>query len=166
MAAFAAVFCAVALSSATALAAPAEPYLVKDINPGSDGSSPEMFTSLGGTVYFNAYEDSLGHELWKSDGTPGGTSLVKDIYPGDDDSSPENLINVGGTLYFSAYDGINGNELWKSDGTPDGTTLVKDINPGITGSYPDKPDQRWRHPLLHRRRRHQRQRALEIRRHP
>ena len=118
MAAFAAIFCAVALSSATAFAAPAEPYLIKDINPGIDGSSPEMFASLGATVYFNAYEDSLGHELWKSDGTPGGTSLVKDIYPGNDDSSPE------------------------------------------------EPDKRRGYSLLQRLRWHQRQRTLEIGRHP
>jgi len=70
-----------------------------------------------------------GDELWKSDGTSGGTVMVKDIYPGDkyDDGFPENLTNVNGTLYFTAYDGVNGEELWKSNGTDTGTVMVKDI---------------------------------------
>ena len=58
-----------------------------------------------------------GDELWKSDGTDGGTVLVKDIRGGTDSSVPRYLTNVGGTLYFRANDGSSGHELWKSDGT-------------------------------------------------
>lgn len=103
--------------------------LVKDINPGPDGStsySHEML-NIQGTLFFVADDGSSGYELWKSDGTEAGTTLVKDIQPGPGGSYPQNLANVAGTLFFVADDGVHGGELWKSDGTEAGTTLVKDI---------------------------------------
>ncbi len=39
-------------------------------------------------------------ELWRSDGTAGGTSMVKDIRPGPAAGAPSGLTNVGGALYF------------------------------------------------------------------
>jgi ELWxxDGT repeat protein len=70
-------------------------------------------------------DDGLyGFELWKSDGTAGGTVRVKDINPGANwafsDASPPSLTNVRGTLFFAADDGTNGRELWKSNGTDAG----------------------------------------------
>ena len=85
--------------------------------------------------------------------------------PGAASSYPSGLTDVGGTLFFTADDGSHGTELWKSDGTAAGTVLVKDIRPGAGGSYPERPDQRRRHAVLHRRRRQPRQRAVEVRRH-
>ena len=110
--------------------------LVKDINPGTNGSTPSGFTDVNGTLFFSADDGSNGVELWKSDGTSSGTVLVKDIDPGFSDSYPLALAVVNGTLYFSALDGNDGVELWKSDGTSTGTVLVKDINPGSASSNP------------------------------
>jgi ELWxxDGT repeat protein len=127
--------------------------LVKDIRPGGYtnygyhpfSSSPRYLTNVNGTLFFTADDDVNGVELWKSDGTEGGTTLVKDIYPGTIQfylsdfpraSSPRYLTNVNGTLFFTAEDGTNGRELWKSDGTVAGTVLVKDINPGSASSAP------------------------------
>lgn len=118
--------------------------LVKDIAPGAftgnygqlylNSSSPTTLTSMNGTLYFSASDDSNGRELWKSDGTSAGTMMVKDINPGGS-SYLTNLTNVNGTLYFSATDGTSGAELWQSDGTSAGTSLVKDIYPGTTTWY-------------------------------
>jgi ELWxxDGT repeat protein len=88
--------------------------LVKDIYPGSSGSSPSFLTNVNGILFFQANNSTNGYELWKSDGTTAGTVLVKDIYPGSGSSYPSNLTSINGTLllFFSANDGSNGTELW------------------------------------------------------
>ncbi|QIN81828.1 hypothetical protein GBA63_03615 [Rubrobacter tropicus] len=131
--------------------------LVKDINPDAPPgarcpqnqcgipmgwSHPDTLTAMGKTVFFAADDGVHGVELWKSNGTAGGTVMVKDINTIPGNSNPndttgadtrsaevEKLFAVGDTLYFRANDGTNGLELWKTDGTAGGTTLVKDINP-------------------------------------
>ena len=109
--------------------------LVKDVNPdffGSvpTGSDPKFLTVVNNTLFFVASGSVGGEELWKSDGTEGGTVLVKDIRPGDDPSYPDRLVNMNGILYFRASDSMeNSYELWRSDGTEAGTYTVKDINP-------------------------------------
>src|SRR5205085_1262186 len=102
---------------------------VKDINTGASapiGSTPSHLVAVGSTLFFTADDGSRGAELWKTDGTPGGTVLVKDIPAGAAGSTPATLSKVGGALFFSANDGSHGVELWKSDGTLGGTVLVKD----------------------------------------
>ncbi len=105
--------------------------LVKDIstepsNP--SGSLPFELTNVNGTLFFVANDDIHGFELWKSDGTPGGTSMVRDITPGPagNISQISELTAVGNKLYFSAIDEF-GVELWVSDGTELGTSRVSDI---------------------------------------
>jgi trimeric autotransporter adhesin len=107
--------------------------LLKDINPGSAGSSYFNATNVNGILYFRPDDGVHGDELWKSNGTPAGTVLVKDINPGAAGSELQEFINVNGVLYFRANDGVHGTELWKSDGTTLGTLMVKDINPGPDG---------------------------------
>ncbi|MBL8809681.1 MAG: hypothetical protein JNM43_05845 [Planctomycetaceae bacterium] len=97
---------------------------------GSIGLNPEGLTNVNGTLFFSGFTTTEGRELWKSDGTNGGTALVKDIQSGMGFGLPQNLTAVGSTVYFSADDGTNGQELWKSDGTANGTVLVKDLVPG------------------------------------
>ncbi len=116
--------------------AAAGPYLVKDINPGFEDSTPRWLTEMNGTLYFGARGATGGRELWRSAGSSGATNRVKDIRPGAKGSDPMALASVGGVLYFSANDGVKGRELWVSDGTGAGTRLVSDIRPGSAGSDP------------------------------
>src|SRR6266516_4167319 len=114
--------------------------LVKDINlgagnsfPGGSGLFPSEFVFFNGAWFFSADDGMSGTELWKSDGTPGGTVQVKDINSTSSgaSSSPRGFTVFNNALYFSADDGGNGRELWKTDGTPGGTRLVMDIAPGM-----------------------------------
>lgn len=114
--------------------------MVKDINPGEQGSQPVNLTNINGVLFFSAagtYGTNTGYdtELWKSDGMAAGTVLVKDIYTGGLASNPASLTNVNGTLFFSATTNTSGRELW-TDGTEAGTVLVKDIRPGTVPSVP------------------------------
>lgn len=122
--------------------------LVRDINPGPESSfdpppsSLPYLTDVDGTLFFSASDggDTItdkGRELWKSDGTAGGTVLVKDINAGQANSTPRFITEFNGQAFFAATDsGFLGQELWRSDGTGGGTTVVFDINP--TGdSLPD-----------------------------
>jgi ELWxxDGT repeat protein len=95
----------------------------------TSGSGPLGLVQIGSMTFFLASTPQTGSELWKSDGTVGGTVLVKDIRPGPDGSFPvfsvPRLAGVSGTLFFTASDGVTGSELWKSDGTEAGTVRVK-----------------------------------------
>jgi ELWxxDGT repeat protein len=96
---------------------------------GNIGATSPLVVS-GSYMYFTTYVANVGNELWKTDGTVGGTVMVKDIYPGSVDGQIGQMTDVNGTLFFVANNGVNGNELWKSDGTAAGTVMVKDITAG------------------------------------
>ncbi len=110
-------------------------FMVKDINPGSNGSYPYGLTNVNGTLFFEANDGTHGYNLWESNGSAAGTFMVKDINPGITDPYRLSLTNVNGTLFFETTDGVHGFELWASNGSAAGTFLVKDINPGPAGSY-------------------------------
>lgn len=122
--------------------------LVKDVNPGRpDGFSfgSPQFATFDGVLIFIADDGVHGREVWRSDGTEGGTRLVKDINSVQCGSAtcaafqlyPDFPVffPMDGTLFFVATDGQSGFELWKTDGTEAGTALVKDINPGPSDAF-------------------------------
>jgi ELWxxDGT repeat protein len=57
----------------------AERHSFRDIHSGSSGASPASLRALNATLFFVAFESGSDVELWKSDGTTGGTVLVEDI---------------------------------------------------------------------------------------
>ena len=88
-----------------------------------------------GSLLLLADDRIHGRELWRSDGTAGGTVLVKDIAPGSA-SSPIFLrfTEAGSRLFLFANDGVHGVELWVTDATEAGTFQVKVLTPGSAGS--------------------------------
>ena len=110
--------------------------LVRDINSNVSnsglpfGSSPNKFTTAENNIYFVANDGEHGNELWKTDGTFGGTTLVRDIREGSNSTSFGQFKTFGNTLVFTANDGIHGNELWISLGSEATTFMVKDITEG------------------------------------
>jgi len=137
---------ALLLALAAPLALPAlaqEVFLVKDIDSTTPPAaaltaSGNQFVAFQGALYFNGCDATSGCELWKTDGTPGGTEAVADLNSGTASSNPSGFLVVGSTLYFVATSAAVGAELWKSDGTGPGTGLVEDIRPGATGSSPSQ----------------------------
>lgn len=121
---------------------PADPYLVKDLNPGPSAvplnlySLYELVLGPDGVSYFSATDPAHGNELWRSDGTPAGTHRVTDICAGRCSSAPTFLRIVRGQIFFSADDGFSGNELWVTDGTPGGERRVRDLCAGPCSSSP------------------------------
>ncbi len=109
--------------------------MVKDINPGPEGSDPEAFVVLDGIAYFRAGDATHGFELWRTDGTTAGTSLVIDLNPGLPNGFPDSLAAVNGRLYFNGFDSPDfvGSKVWESDGTAAGTSLLADTFPGLAG---------------------------------
>ena len=113
-----------------------------DAGTGSVSATPPAFsagygiTDVNGTVFFPGSDGFSGVELWKTDGTQGGTVRVKDLNPGSANAGLGSLTNVGGVLYFTGTNGpVAG--LFRSDGTSAGTVLVKAI--GINAGDADHP---------------------------
>jgi ELWxxDGT repeat protein len=114
--------------------------MISDINPGpgdsiNGGSNPIFVPVLGATTkFFFVGDDGDGWELWKSDGTAGGTNLVKKINTQNHTSTYGSgiayLTAINDKVYFASSDEIHGTELWVSDGTPSGT-IMKEINTDI-----------------------------------
>ncbi|MBV8781433.1 MAG: hypothetical protein JO353_08560, partial [Phycisphaerae bacterium] len=75
-------------------------------------AEPSDLITVGNELYFAADDGTHGWELYRSDGTAGGTAMVADLAPPPassaiatdpaDGSYPTDLTDVAGTLYFTA----------------------------------------------------------------
>jgi ELWxxDGT repeat protein len=119
--------------------------ITPSVNPGThqspvvDGITVRAvgsLTNFNGTLFFGATDPVRGEELWKSDGTPAGTTIVKDIAFGPANSRPNSLVVLNGVLLFIADDGVSGPALWRSDGTEGGTVMIKTLVSQDSGSHP------------------------------
>jgi trimeric autotransporter adhesin len=114
--------------------------LLKDINLNSVayddltfGGNP-AFTVAGSTLFFFANDGISGRELWKTNGTAGGTALVKNLDNAPTSSYFETatVFAVGSKIAFMmASSPGDAYEMWLSDGTSLGTVLIKNVNPGL-----------------------------------
>jgi ELWxxDGT repeat protein len=106
------------------------------------GSLNSGFPVFNDYAYFsglnNTNNDTIGLELWRTNGTPEGTTLFLDLNPGISkdgsslSSNPNNFRVDGGYMYFEADYGeylfanqfwVSEPRLWKTDGTEVGTNI-------------------------------------------
>ena len=110
---------------------------VASINNNGNERISQM-VEMGGVLYFTADDGIHGSELWRSDGTVGGTYMVIDLTPPmcptceNMDTDISELVAGDSKLFFASPLQTAGvpdliKELFVSDGTESGTTLVKDI---------------------------------------
>jgi ELWxxDGT repeat protein len=120
--------------------------LLKEINTGNsnaDSSNPQGFYGYNNMVLFFATDATHGEELWKTDGTSGGTVLVKDINAGSASSTTfkffssfrqvfDGFHTFNNHVFFNADDGASTGEIWSTDGTTANTILLKDVVHGTS----------------------------------
>jgi uncharacterized delta-60 repeat protein len=104
--------------------------LVRDIDADTAGSLPRYLVAGPGAMYFAANDGVHGTELWRSDGTAGGTTMVADIVPGSTGSSPSQLTVAGGHVFFTTAAG----GLWVTDGTAAGTAELSTVTPASSAT--------------------------------
>ena len=111
-------------------------FKLKTIDPSGSGTPLSEFNVCNGKLFFLAFTQANGEEIWVTDGTGTGTQVLQEMIPGlNPPCYCRKFEVVGNTLFFTFPDPVIGSELWKSDGTSAGTVLVKDINLS-SGSWP------------------------------
>ncbi len=78
------------------------------------------------SIYFSKYSDEIGSELWKSDGTEGGTILVENINKSKYGINKDRLISLNSNLVFTVGNGSSNLGIWKYSDT--NTSLLKATN--------------------------------------
>ncbi|MFY2564250.1 hypothetical protein ACN469_42055 [Corallococcus terminator] len=108
-------------------------HLVKDVTPGTESSSFSQVSVFGGAAtFFNSREvmtpPRTQVELWRSDGTSGGTTLLVN-FGVLATLLPQYVRTTSSHLFFlSSPD--EGTALWRTNGTTGGTAFVKRLDAG------------------------------------
>jgi ELWxxDGT repeat protein len=105
---------------------------VSALSPSTD--LPSTPAVMDGVLYVTAATGSGTPALWRSDGTPPGTTLVKEL-PG----RFLNLLPVGHRLLLSrgSQPELVTGDIWVSDGTPAGTVALDSLVPALQGFQGD-----------------------------
>ena len=118
----------------------APPVLLKTVaSAGVTSDNPSLLTVMDHALYFFMMDSAGSLELWKSDGTAGGTVLVIAIAPQSGEkwySLPAHAMAAGGRLFFdllrvSTSDTFSIDGLWQSDGTATGTSRLLATGTGL-----------------------------------
>ena len=122
-------------------------FRLADLNNGSADAFEPIFHGLvsgvlDGRAYFFGFSDTVGNELWGTDGTVTGTALVKDIdtqhssVPDLDLLRWTEMATLGESVFFRADDAVHGRELWRTDGTAAGTVRLTDVASNLFQDLP------------------------------
>ena len=103
--------------------------------PSPNGKLGNIVSARNG-IFFTTSSPGNGTELWKSSGTPAGTSMVADLTPGSTSTTFLWQRKVGDGVFLSIRKPETGAELWASNGTSAGTRIVEDLAAGTGESNP------------------------------
>ncbi len=105
---------------------------------GGVGFGGEDIVVFDGLMYFAAFRNETGYELWRSDGYSSGTEVI-DIVPGTGGSFPSAITLLNDKLIFEANSPSTGRELFVLGECTEGnlTELTTGICPGETFTFGD-----------------------------
>lgn len=99
--------------------------MVLDITPGPAEVDIDNFQQFNGALYFRVATGKDEGDLWRSDGTAGGTELVRRFGPSVESLGINTIMEADAErLYFSVGEAQGSGILWSTDGTPVGTYPV------------------------------------------
>jgi ELWxxDGT repeat protein len=115
---------------------------ITDLNPTiSNRNISGAIGLMGDFFYFGAYNDKVGYELFKTDGTEANTKLTMNYNKKIMGSWPNTFFEFNNKAYFMADNNLNGRQLWSSDGTLEGTKQefgwhisISNYNTNLAGS--------------------------------
>ncbi|MCB9378751.1 MAG: hypothetical protein H6511_08285 [Holophagales bacterium] len=126
---------------------------VIDLWPGPESGLPGWafayfdmpLQELNGELVFAAFDPDHGLEVWKSDGTEGGTERLTELAPSSD---PTYLLayygqtewpHLGNRLLFQDWTATQGYRLHRTDGTASGTATLRILDGETTSLLPAEP---------------------------
>lgn len=91
---------------------------------GPSGAAPTGFLPADGRLVFSAFDDEAGAQLWRTDGTTGGTVRASDVPAAQASSFPGRLTAVGPSVYFQVEHVPSASGLWRTTGPAGGAERV------------------------------------------
>jgi ELWxxDGT repeat protein len=123
------------------------------------GDFVRLLGELNGQYYFAVTNSSLMFELWRTDGTPAGTTLVAQLRGSVPNQGydawyyrfTQHAVVMNGLLFFLVESPVfwMNLDLWRTDGTETGTTyLARHSYVWEPGTFPEQPVGTPHHGLL------------------
>jgi len=105
------------------------PLIPASGQPTNSSRCSTNFVAAGNIAYFCASDGVHGGELWRTDGTDGGTAMVADVNPapGSGSFADVSLVTAGNFVYYLGRTPASASVLMRSDGTAAGTVPLKDL---------------------------------------